>query len=48
MFVHYSAIQVSGSKTLKEGQKVRFELIPGGPKGYQAAIVQLANGKKLQ
>ncbi|MFN7684388.1 MAG: cold-shock protein [Oligoflexia bacterium] len=38
VFVHYSAIQGDGFKTLAEGQKVNFELIDG-PKGPQAANV---------
>lgn len=38
VFVHYTAIQGDGFKTLAEGQKVEFELIDG-PKGPQAANV---------
>jgi CspA family cold shock protein len=38
VFVHFSAIQGSGFKTLTEGQKVTFEL-QQGPKGPQAANV---------
>ena len=38
VFVHYTAIQGDGFKTLAEGQKVDFELIDG-PKGPQAANV---------
>jgi CspA family cold shock protein len=38
VFVHYSAIQAEGYKTLKEGQPVSFELIDG-PKGPQALNV---------
>ncbi len=38
VFVHYSAIQGRGFKTLKEGQKVEFDL-EQGPKGSQAANV---------
>jgi cold shock protein len=41
IFVHYSAIQGDGFKTLAEGQKVDFELIDG-PKGPQAANVMKA------
>ncbi|HPL63146.1 MAG: cold-shock protein [Syntrophales bacterium] len=29
IFVHYSAIQASGFKTLTEGQRVRFEVTQG-------------------
>ncbi len=38
VFVHYSAIEGDGFKTLAEGQKVAFELIDG-PKGPQASNV---------
>lgn len=38
IFVHYSAIQTQGFKTLDEGQAVEFE-ITQGPKGPQAANV---------
>jgi len=38
VFVHYSAIQGDGFKTLAEGVRVDFELIDG-PKGPQAANV---------
>ena len=41
VFVHYTAIQGEGFKTLAEGQKVDFELIDG-PKGPQAANVSKA------
>ena len=29
LFVHYSAIQTSGYRTLEEGQRVEFDLGPG-------------------
>ncbi len=38
VFVHFSAIQGDGFKTLAEGQTVEFE-IEQGPKGLQAAKV---------
>jgi len=38
VFVHFSAIQGSGFKTLTENQKVTYEL-QQGPKGLQAANV---------
>lgn len=38
IFVHYTAIQGDGFKTLDEGQKVEFELI-NGPKGPLATNV---------
>lgn len=39
IFVHYSAIQIQGYKSLDEGQKVEFE-VAEGPKGLQAANVR--------
>jgi CspA family cold shock protein len=39
VFVHYSAIQTDGFKTLKEGDSVSFE-ITDGPKGPQATNVK--------
>ena len=41
VFVHHSAIQGSGFKTLSEGQQVTFT-IEQGPKGPSAANVQPA------
>lgn len=38
VFVHFSAIQGNGFKTLKEGQRVEFE-VGRGPKGLQALNV---------
>ena len=38
VFVHFSAIQGEGFKTLNEGQKVSFDVVDG-PKGPQAANV---------
>lgn len=39
VFVHYSAIRGNGFKTLKEGQRVEFE-VGQGPKGLQAVNVE--------
>jgi CspA family cold shock protein len=39
LFAHFSAIQMNGFKTLKEGQKVQFE-VTQGPKGKQASNIQ--------
>jgi CspA family cold shock protein len=41
VFVHHTAIQMSGYRTLDEGQKVEFD-IQQGPKGLQAANVRPA------
>lgn len=38
VFVHYSAIQETGYRTLNEGDAVEYELLKG-PKGYQATNV---------
>jgi cold shock protein len=38
VFVHFSAIQTTGYRTLTEGQKVEFS-IEKGPKGLQAVNV---------
>lgn len=40
IFAHYSAIQTDGFKTLKEGQKVQFELVTGA-KGSQAFNIEV-------
>jgi len=42
VFVHFSAIQGEGFKSLKEGQAVEFE-VTKGPKGLQAANVTAAS-----
>jgi CspA family cold shock protein len=39
VFIHFSAIEMDGYKTLKEGQKVQFEL-QEGPKGLHAMNLQ--------
>ena len=39
IFVHFSAIQGDGFKTLSEGEEVEFE-ITNGPKGAQAVNVR--------
>ena len=39
VFVHHSAIQAEGFKSLKEGQSVTMEVVEG-QKGLQAANVQ--------
>lgn len=39
VFVHYSAIEEDGFKTLEEGQQVEFEIVEG-EKGPQATSVK--------
>jgi CspA family cold shock protein len=39
VFAHFSAVQTNGFKSLKEGQKVSFEIIQG-MKGKQASNIQ--------
>ncbi len=46
LFVHFSAIQSDGFKTLGPGQKVQFEVTPGN-KGPQASNVTLIPGTHL-
>ncbi len=40
VFVHYTAIQTDGYRTLQEGQQVEFS-VEQGPKGLQAAQVTI-------
>lgn len=46
IFVHYTAINQEGYKTLSEGQSVEFDLIKTD-KGLQAANVKPVNEKEL-
>ena len=39
VFAHYSAIEMEGYKTLKEGQKVEYD-VQDGPKGPQASHIR--------
>lgn len=41
VFVHYSAIQSDGFRTLQEGQQVTFDIVEGR-KGPQAANLTIA------
>jgi cold shock protein len=41
VFVHYSAIQMGGYRTLEQGMEVQFE-VKNGPKGLQAENVERA------
>jgi CspA family cold shock protein len=41
LFVHYTAIQGDGFKSLREGQKVQFEIeeTPKGPKAKNVRVI---------
>lgn len=39
IFVHHSVIQMDGYRTLKQGERVSYE-VSNGPKGLQATVVQ--------
>jgi cold shock protein len=41
LFAHFSAIQGQGFKSLKEGQRVSFD-VTTGPKGQQASNIRAA------
>ena len=42
LFAHFSSINMDGYKTLKEEQRVSFEIVDG-PKGKQAANIRDAS-----
>lgn len=42
VFVHFSAIEQTGFKTLREGEEVEFEIVQG-PKGAQASKVVIVS-----
>lgn len=42
LFAHFSAINMQGFKTLKEGQKVSFEITEGNKGKKQASNIQAA------
>jgi CspA family cold shock protein len=41
VFVHHTAIQSNGFRSLQEGQQVQFDVVKG-PKGWQAENVRVA------
>ncbi|MEM7079396.1 MAG: cold shock domain-containing protein CspD [Pseudomonadota bacterium] len=47
LFVHYSAIQMEGYKTLKAGQSVEFDIVEG-PKGLHAINIREADDEQTQ
>jgi CspA family cold shock protein len=40
VFAHFTAIDMEGYKTLKQGQRVEFDMVEG-PRGLQATKIQL-------
>lgn len=42
LFAHFSSVQAQGFKSLKEGQKVTFDVVQG-PKGKQASNIRQAS-----
>lgn len=40
VFVHFSAVQSAGYKSLNEGQRVEYDVVDG-PRGQQASNVQM-------
>ena len=47
VFVHHTAIQASGYRTLNEGERVEFD-VKQGPKGLQAENVRKAGEGESQ
>jgi len=47
VFVHHSAIQAEGYRTLNEGERVEFD-VKQGPKGLQAENVRRAESGEQQ
>jgi CspA family cold shock protein len=45
VFAHFSAIQMEGFRTLKQGSKVRFEVVQG-PKGQLAQNIAAIEGER--
>jgi CspA family cold shock protein len=41
VFVHYKSVEMEGFRTLKEGERVEFD-VEEGPKGLQAVKVKIA------
>jgi CspA family cold shock protein len=46
VFAHFSAIQMEGFRTLKQGGRVSFELVQG-PKGQLAQNIQAVAGETV-
>lgn len=45
VFAHFSAIQMEGFRTLKQGSKVRYELVTG-PKGFLAQNIEAISAEQ--
>lgn len=45
LFVHYSAIQADGYKSLQQGDTISFDIVTG-PKGQQAGNVKVIKSSK--
>jgi len=50
VFVHYSAIQDKGYKTLREGEQVEFDVVmgPRGPQAENVVRMQLQQQEQVQ
>jgi cold shock protein len=46
VFAHFSAIQMEGFRTLKQGSRVTYELVQG-PKGDQAQNIQAVSDEAV-
>jgi len=47
IFAHFSSISMDGYKSLRQGQKVEYE-VTQGPKGFLASSVTLDGGEKQE
>lgn len=47
VFAHFSAIQMDGFRTLKQGSKVSYELVTG-PKGFLAQNIQAITDEQAE
>jgi cold shock protein len=47
VFAHFSAIQMEGFRTLKQGSQVRFELVQG-PKGQLAQNIMQVDAQRSE
>ena len=47
MFAHFSAVQMDGFRTLKQGGRVRYDLVQG-PKGSLAQNITVLDGVAVE